>query len=238
MSTELPTLYVHPDYLDGEWKDAGHDDLTAWLVASEDSECVPYVPAAALAAVTAERDAANEARLTECALCASKLVSARGRLICLNCTSSMGDGPVEAYNEAKANAALREQVASAERWRAAAIQATAAANERADKAERERDEAQLTGRIANQHLGDLMRERAEVARLVAYNKDIITESSRFAAERDAGLAAKAASEARVAALLDEAAKRVESLPVQRISVNYQDGDYLLRADVLAAIGGK
>jgi len=34
------------------------------------------------------------------------------------------------------------------------------------------------------------------------------------------------------------AEEVESLPVQRISVNYQDGDYLERADVLAAIGGK
>ena len=59
MSTELPTLYVHPDCLDGEWKTQATTILTAWLVASEDSECVPYVPAAALTAVTTERDAAN-----------------------------------------------------------------------------------------------------------------------------------------------------------------------------------
>ena len=241
MSTDKhPTLYVVietvPDAKPVVWHafdSAG--DATEYLAAPpgiEHGKVVQYVPAAALSSVTAERDAlreraerAEKERDAQRADLPGILLDVRGIDRDDACPACGGMG-TRAYGSTSA-------------WSGGAG-GMSVTNGTCDacwgSGSKSRPGVNLREVLAlRKQVAAATREQKKWEELALRACAVRDEAT---ADRDAALAAKAASEARVAALLDEAAKRVESLPVQRISVNYQDGDYLERADVLAAIGGK
>lgn len=294
--SDLPTLYANGAAIEAERRGAG-----LGLYATTDAESVnnpvAYVPAArlreveaALAAMTAERDALRERveraekerdNVIECneamrapmrrlresvgdfgsgesvvvdkVLAAKAAAEAKCAALEAACRATVEEEGAagDAFSRLKYAArlcasALRggtaalDAVREADQKRIAALQALtqtvamSAVNACADAIRQAFVDQYVRGEIPHTETGLAETgERAAYIVRTAGMREVLVER-----EDDGTTALSAHTSAAVAAREAEIRKRVESLPVQRISVNYQDGDYLLRADVLAAIGGK